>query len=155
MNQPTTNSSPVGLLDTNVFMYAAGQEHPLKEPCTRVMEMVVAYPDRFLADAEVFQEIMHRYRSVRRWSLGRAAFNGFTELMHGRIEPVYAEDVVHAAALADDHPGVSSRDLVHAAVALRLGVSHIISTDTDFDPLPVVTRLAPERIDEWAEALLA
>ena len=50
---------------------------------------------------------------------------------------------------------ISSRDLVHAAVALRLGVSRIISTDADFDRLPVVTRLAPERIDEWAEGLLA
>ena len=75
--------------------------------------------------------------------------------MHGRIEPIYAEDVVDAAALADEHPDISSRDLVHAAVALRLGVSRIISTDADFDRLPVVTRLAPERIDEWAGALLA
>lgn len=75
--------------------------------------------------------------------------------MRGRIEPVYAQDVLDAAVLADDHPNISSRDLVHAAVALRLGVSHIISTDTDFDRLPVVTRLAPERIDEWAVALFA
>lgn len=155
MNQPTTTSDLVGLLDTNIFMYAAGQEHPLKEPCSRVLEMVAVCPDRFLTDAEVFQEIMHRYRSVRRWSLGREAFNEFVELLHGRIEPVYAEDVVHAAILADEHPGISSRDLVHAAVAMRLGVSRIISTDTDFDRLPVVTRLAPERIDEWADALMA
>ena len=75
--------------------------------------------------------------------------------MHGRIEPVYAEDVVHAAILADDHPGINARDLVHAAVALRLGVPRIISTDTDFDHLPVITRLAPERIDEWADVLTA
>lgn len=155
MNQPTTTSNLVGLLDTNIFMYAAGQQHPLRGPCSRVLEMVTVYPDSLLTDAEVFQEIMHRYRSVRRWSLGREAFNEFAELMHGRIEPVYAEDVVHAAVLADDHPNISSRDLVHAAVALRLGVSYIISTDADFDRLPVVTRLAPERIDDWAGVLTA
>ena len=149
------NSDPAVLLDTNVFMYAAGEDHPLREPCVRIVEMVTARPDRFLADAEVFQEIIHRYRSVRRWPLGREVFHDFAEAMHGRIEPVYAEDVIHAAALADDYTDISSRDLVHAAVALRLGVSHIISTDTDFDRLPVITRLAPERVDDWAEALMA
>ena len=143
------------LLDTNVFMYAAGDDHPLRDPCVRIVQMVTAHPDRFMADAEVFQEIIHRYRSVRRWALGREVFHEFAEIMHGRIHPVYAEDVARAAALADDHPDLSSRDLVHAAVALRLGVSHIISTDTDFDRLPVITRLAPERVDDWAGALMA
>ena len=153
MNQAESN--PGAFIDANVPMYAAGQEHPLREPSIRVMQVVTASPDRFLTDAEVFQEIIHRYISVRRWPLGREVFNDFVEAMHGRIEPVYAEDVLHAAVLADDHPDVSSRDLVHAAVALRLGVSRIISTDADFDRLPVITRLAPERIDEWADALLA
>ncbi len=155
MVQPTTTSNPAVLLDTNIFMYAAGEDHPLREPCVRVTQMIIGRPDRFLADSEVLQEILHRYQSVRRWGFGREVFRAFVELLHGRIEPVYAEDVVHAATLADEHPGISSRDLVHAAVALRLGVSHIISTDTDFDRLPVVTRLAPERIDEWADALMA
>ena len=148
-------SKPRAFIDANLPMYAAGEEHPLREPSIRVMQIVTANPDRFLTDAEVFQEIIHRYISVRRWPHGREVFNGFVETMHGRIEPVYAEDVVHAAGLADHHPNVSSRDLVHAAVALRLGASRIISTDTDFDRLPVVTRLAPERVDEWADALLA
>ena len=147
--------NPVALLDTNVFMYSAGEDHPLREPCVRIVEMVTERPDRFLADAEVLQEIIHRYRSVRRWALGREVFNEFAETMHGRIEPVYAEDVVQAAALADDFPDISSRDLVHAAIALRLKVSRIISTDADFDRLPVITRLAPERIDEWGDALMA
>ncbi|MCY4581926.1 MAG: type II toxin-antitoxin system VapC family toxin [Chloroflexi bacterium] len=156
-NQPMNpeGSNPRAFIDANVPMYAAGEEHPLREPSIRVMQIITARPHRFLTDAEVFQEIIHRYVSVRRWPHGRQVFNEFVETMHGRIEPVYAEDVVHAAALADHHGNVSSRDLLHAAVALRLGVSHIISTDTDFDRLPVVTRLAPERIDGWAGALFA
>lgn len=153
MNQAASN--PRAFIDANIPMYAAGEEHSLREPSIRVMQVATVNPDRFLTDAEVFQEIIHRYVSVRRWPHGREVFDGFVEAMHGRIEPVYAEDVVHAAALADEHPGVNSRDLVHAAVALRLGVSRIVSTDTDFDRLPVVTRLAPERIDEWPDALMA
>ena len=153
MNQAA--SSPRAFIDANIPMYAAGEEHSLREPSIRVMQVVAAYPDRFLTDAEVFQEIIHRYVSVRRWPHGREVFNDFVEAMYGRIEPVYAQDVFDAAALADNHPGINARDLVHAAVALRLGVSRIISTDTDFDRLPVVARLAPERVDEWTDALMA
>ncbi len=151
MNQGGSN--PRAFIDANVPMYAAGQEHPLREPSIRVMQVVAANPDRFLTDAEVFQEIIHRYISVRRWPLGREVFNDFAEAMHGRIEPVYAGDVSHATTLADDHPSINARDLVHTAVALRLGVSRIISTDADFDRIPGVTRLAPERIGEWASDL--
>ena len=75
--------------------------------------------------------------------------------MHGRIEPVYAEDVLLAARLADSHQGISARDLVHAAVMQRLGVDRIISVDTDFDRLPNVTRLDPARLEEWADSVWA
>ena len=145
----------MAFIDANVPMYAAGSEHPLRTPCSRVMDVIAAHPGRFITDAEVFQEIIHRYLSERRWPLGRDVFNRFVRVMQRYIEPVYAQDVLDAATLADDHPGINARDLVHAAVALRLGVSRIVSTDTDFDRLPVVTRLAPERIDEWADALMA
>lgn len=146
--------SPAALIDANVPIYASGGQHLFKEPCVQVMQMIVEHPASFVTTSEVVQEILHHYRAQRQWSIMSEMFHEFVEAMHRRIEPVYAEDVVHAAEFADGHPSVSSRDLVHAAVALRLGVSHIISTDTDFDRLPVVTRLAPERIDEWADALL-
>ena len=148
-------SSPRAFIDANIPMYAAGSEHPLRTPCARVMDIVAAHPGRFVTDAEVFQEIIHRYLSERRWPLGREVFNRFVRIMQRYIEPVYTEDVLDAAELADNHPGINARDLVHAAVALRLGISRIISTDTDFDRLPVMTRLAPERIDEWAAELTA
>ena len=153
MNQ--AGSKPGAFIDANIPMYAAGSEHPLRAPCARVMDIIAAHPSRFITDAEVFQEIIHRYLSERRWPLGREVFNRFVRATQRRIEPVYAEDVIHAAALADENPGIYQGNLVHAAVALRLGVSCIISTDTDFDRLPVITRLAPERVDDWAEALMA
>ena len=152
MNQAESN--PRAFIDANVPMYSAGQEHALREPSIRVMQVVAAHPDRFLTDAEVLQEIIHRYISVRRWPLGREVFNDFAEAMHGRIEPIYAEDVSHAATLVDDHPSINARDLLHTAVALRLGVSRIISMDADFDRIPGVTRLSPERISEWASDLM-
>ena len=82
----------------------------------------------------------------------------FAEVMHDRIEPVYARDILEAAELADRHPGVSARDLLHAAsctasalVMYRVGADPIISVDADFDRLPDITRLDPLRVDEWAD----
>ena len=78
---------------------------------------------------------MHRCRASRRWTLGREALQAFADVMHDRIEPVYEEDIILAATLADAHSGASSRDLVHAAVMRRVGSERVISADTDFDDL--------------------
>ena len=86
--------------------------------------------------------------------MGREVVRAFSEAMRGRIEPVHGEDVTLAAELADRHPGVSARDLVHAAVMQRLGVDRIISADTDFDQLEGLDRLDPARIGEWGSSIL-
>lgn len=146
---------PAALVDTNVPMYAAGADHPLKGPCLEVMAMIAAHPRAFLTDAEVLQELIHRYLSVRRWAFGKEVVRDFAGLLEGRIEPVYGDDILEAARLADGYPGVSCRDLVHTATARRIGVSRIISTDEDFDVLPGIERLAPERVGEWGGPLVA
>ena len=142
------------LIDANIPMYAFGGEHALKEPCVHVLELVAERPELFVTNSEVLQEILHRYRAMQHWGLGRGLLSRFAELMRDRIEPVYAEDVQRAAALADSHPEAQARDLVHAAVAQRIGVLYIISADRDFDRIPGVTRLAPDRISEWASDLM-
>ena len=147
--------SPAAFIDANIFIYAAGREHPQKEPCTRVLMMAAEHPLSFVTNSEVVQELVHRYIAQGRWALGREAVHSFAQVMHGRIEPVYAEDVLLAARLADSHPGISARDLVHAAVMQRMGVDWIISVDTDFDRLPNLTRLDPARLEEWADSVLA
>ena len=90
---------------------------------------------------------MHRYVSSGRWALGREALENFAELMHERIEPVSADDILRAGQLADELPGVSARDLVHLMVMRRLNMSRIVTADTDFDRLPEVERLDPADVD--------
>ena len=147
--------SPAAFIDANVPIYASGREHPNKEPCAQVLMMVVERPTLFVTDVEVLQELVHRYIASGRWVLGREVLRGFAEVMHDRIEPVYEEDIRLAAGLADQHPGISARDLVHAAVMQRLGVDWIISLDADFDRLPNVTRLAPVDVGQWSGSVLA
>ena len=141
-------------IDANVPIYAAGRGHRYKEPCVRILMMVAEHPQRFFTDAEVMQELVHRYLASGRWALGREVLESFGELMHDRVEPVYAEDVLRAGTLANDHPGVSARDLVHWAVMQRAGAERIITGDTDFDRLPSVVRLDPVDVDEWGTAVI-
>lgn len=136
-------------IDANVPIYAAGRPHPLKEPCGRILLMAVQHPDAFVTDAEVLQELLHRYLAIRSWPQGRTVLNGFAALMEGRVEPIHAADVVAAGVLAQSHGGLIARDLVHAAVMLRLGVERVVSADAGFDRLPGVQRLDPARFVEW------
>ena len=64
-------------IDANVPMYAAGRPHPLKEPSAAVLEFIALQPERFFTSAEVLQELMYRYLSLRRWAQGREIFLRF------------------------------------------------------------------------------
>ncbi len=143
--------NPAVFIDANIPIYAAGRDHPYKEPCARVLRVLPDDPQSFVTDSEVLQEILHRYLASGRWALGREVVRAFAEAMRGRIVPVHGEDVILAVELADRHPGVSARDLVHTAVMQRVGVSRIISADTDFDRLDGIQRLDPARIEEWGD----
>ena len=136
-------------------MYASGAEHPLKVPCLHVMRMIVDAPDAFLTDAEVLQEILHRYLAIRRWVLGTIALRHFSTVMAGRIEPIYAVDVEVAGALASVSQHLQARDLIHLAVMRRLGVTRIVSADRGFDGVKGIERLDPMRIEEWRASVTA
>ena len=123
--------------------------------CARILRVAAGNPRLFVTDSEVLQEMMHRYLALGLWELGREVLRAFAEIMHGRIEPVHAEDVLSASEIADRHTGVSTRDLVHAAVMRRLGASRIISADKDFDLLEDLDRLDPARLGEWKPTIPA
>ena len=147
--------SPAAFIDANLPIYAAGREHPYKEPCTRVLSLAADRPEAFVTNAEVLQELLHRYLAAGRWTLGSEVVSSFAELMSGRIEPVYPQDVLLAAEMASGHQGVSARDLVHAAVMRRLNLSRIISADGDFDRVAGIERLDPLRLADWQSNVLS
>ena len=130
-------------IDANVPIYAAGRDHPYREPCIQVLAAVNENPDGFVTDAEVFQEIMHHYRRTRRWDVGQIVVGSFASMMHGRVSPVTIDDALAAVHLANEHQGLSTRDLLHLAVMHRLGVARIVTADTDFDMVPGIVRLDP------------
>jgi predicted nucleic acid-binding protein len=141
-------------LDANIPIYAAGRDHPLKQPCAQILVLAAQYPQAFLTDAEVLQEILHRYLSVRLWEQGRQVLRDFVDLMGNRVQAVMARDVEYAARLADEVAGLSARDFVHAAVIARLGVRQIITADRGFDRLSAVQRLDPAAVNLWRNRVL-
>ena len=58
------------LVDSNVPMYLVGAEHPHKTDAQRLLERLTMDKRRLVSDAEVLQEILHRYvlRSARKRS---------------------------------------------------------------------------------------
>jgi predicted nucleic acid-binding protein len=142
-------------IDTNVVIYAAGRPHPLKGPCQEILQLLEDHPEAFMTSVEILQELLHRFISLKLWhDGGRSAFAAFSALVRERVESINERDVTVAATLADSHPDLSARDLLHIAVMKRLGLTHIISVDTDFDAVPEITRLDPVKVSDWRRSLL-
>ena len=67
-------------------------------------------------DAEVLQEILHRYTALKRWEEGRLVYDSARTLFPD-VLPVTAKVVMdQARRLLDGHPDIGARDAVHAAV---------------------------------------
>lgn len=121
---------------TAIRAYTRGQE---LLPYGRLT--VVEGRDRLVTSAEVFQEIVHRYTSVRRLPALEAAW----ELLHDgtdEVFPIEYEDIDRSRVVLEANPGLSARDALHVAIMKRYGVTRILSFDTGFDKVEGIVRLA-------------
>jgi predicted nucleic acid-binding protein len=130
------------LVDANIMMYAAGAEHPNKTPSVSFLEQVATKQVDAAIDAETLQEILHRYRSIRRWDDGKIVFD-MTRQIFEAVIPISAEVVDRARVLLESYPGLMARDALHAAVAEINAMSSICSFDRDFDQISGIRRLEP------------
>jgi len=128
-------------VDSNVPMYLVGGPHPHKADARRLLEKFVTERERLVTDAEVLQEILHRYVAIGRKDAIQPAFdallNAVDELF--QIDESAAErakEIVLGAAR------MSARDAIHLANMEEHGVSQIFSFDTGFDGFPGVTRVS-------------
>ncbi len=114
-------------VDTNVFMYAVGREHPLRVPAREFFEQSARDKDRLVTSAEVMQELLHAYLPVGRV----ATLDSALTLIHALAEvwAVESADVAHARILHNRHPGLGARDLLHLACCQRRGVSRVMTFD--------------------------
>lgn len=113
-------------VDTNVFMYAVGGPHPLRDEARRFFH---AQPGSALVtSAEVLQELLHAYLPVGRLDSLDAALELATSRT-AEIWPVEAADVQLARDLAPRYPDLSARDLMHVACCTRRSVDRVRTYD--------------------------
>lgn len=130
------------LVDTNVFVYARGRDHPSREPCRAVLRSAADAIITLEASVEVVQEFAHL---LLRRAVGRAAAMGEVDEVRRqcRVHPFDMEVLDGAMSLLRRHPELGVRDAVHAATAIRVGIAQIISADQVFDLLTEIVRVDP------------
>lgn len=127
-------------IDSNVPMYVAGRDHPLREPARRFLERVRRGEVAACTSTEVLQEILFRYAGLRRLDLARQVYDLFVQLCPV-VFPVTLADTDRARDLLTSVRGISARDAVHAAVMLNHDVTAIATFDAGFDDIPRVERV--------------
>lgn len=104
-------------VDTNVWMYAVGRPHPLREEARSLLRRALEQGHHLFTSAEVLQELLHAYVPVGREATLAAALELATA--SADVVPLEHDDVILATRLHVEHSGLGARDLVHLAVAMR------------------------------------
>jgi uncharacterized protein len=127
-------------IDSNIPMYLAGAPHPLKAEAQILLERVAASKERAVTDAEVLQEILHRYASLER----RPSIQPALQAVLDNVDDVFSiekRDAMRAAEILQHPSHLSARDALHIAIMERHGIQRIMSFDRDFDRWPGITRI--------------
>lgn len=119
-------------VDSNVPMYLVGADHPNKAIARTALERLIADGDSLVTDAEVMQEILHRYVAISRPDAIAPAMEALLGVVDV-VYPVDADDVLAASRLLQRRHGLSARDALHVAIMRRHGVDEILTFDAGFD----------------------
>lgn len=128
-------------VDANVPMYLIGADHPHKTDAQRLLERAVSDQEPLVTDAEVFQEILHRYTAIDRRDAIEPAFTLLRSLVTD-VFPIDAAIVERAKTLVLGQTDLSARDAIHIATMAAQGVERILSFDAGFDRIPGIERIA-------------
>lgn len=127
-------------VDSNVPMYIVGTPHSNKDRVDALLEQLRADGEELVTDAEVYQEILHRYTSVRMPHLVDEAFRSLDDIVSevytvGRHDMDTARDLLRAVS------GISARDALHVAIMRREGITRVFSFDNGLDACPGIERI--------------
>ena len=127
-------------IDSNIPMYLVGAPHPNKVDAQRLVEAAIARGERLVTDAEVLQEILHRYVAIDRREAIQPAFDALRGIVD-EVFPVDVEAVESAKIILHGKPRLSARDAIHLATMQQHDAMEIMSFDAGFDGYPGVTRV--------------
>ncbi len=128
-------------IDSNMPMYLVGAPHPHKADAQRLVEQLVSNRERLVTDAEVLQEILHRYVAINRRDAIQPAFDALLGIAD-QVLSVDAAAAYRAKDILMSHQQMSARDALHLAVMEQHGIERILSFDSGFDGFPGISRLS-------------
>lgn len=122
-------------------MYLVGKPHPHKADAQRLLEKLISDRERLITDAEVLQEILHRYVAIHRRDAIQPAFDALLGIAD-QVLPVDAAAASRAKDIVLGHKQLSARDALHLAIMEQHGIERVLSFDAGFDGFPGITRLS-------------
>ena len=121
-------------------MYLIGAAHPHKTDAQILLERLIGAGQRLVTDAEVLQEILHRYTAINKRDAIRPAFQVTFDIID-EIFSIGKPEVLRASEIVQNRAATSARDAVHISVMERHGIRSILSFDCDFDRWPGLERI--------------
>lgn len=121
-------------------MYLVGAAHPNKDAARQLLEQCIVRGERLVADAEVLQEILHRYVAINRRDAIQPAFDALLKVVD-HVYPIEPVDIERAKSLLFGLTPLSARDAVHLAIMRRYDIERILSFDAGFDRVTGIERL--------------
>ena len=115
-------------VDANVFIYFVGADHALKTEARAFLYRSQQRDRRLVTSAEVLQELLNFYLKSYRPSALDDAFT-LAEACIDEVWAVEEADVLTARHLANNHPGLEARDLVHLACCIRREPDDLMTFD--------------------------
>jgi predicted nucleic acid-binding protein len=129
------------LIDSNIPMYLVGASHPHKNDARQLLETLISERRRLVTDAEVLQEILHRYVALNRHDAIQPAFDALLGIVD-QVLDINRAVTERAKEILFGHRQLSARDAIHLAVMQQHGIEHILTFDSGFDGFPGITRLS-------------
>jgi len=127
-------------VDSNIPMYLIGAAHPKKTEAQILLERLIAAGERMVTDAEVLQEILHRYTAIDRREAIAPAMQLTLDIVD-EVFPIEKADVMRAGEITQNRALLSARDAIHIAIMERQAIRSILSFDSDFDRWPGLRRV--------------
>jgi len=106
-------------------MYLFGASHPQKADARRLLENLITDRQRLVTDAEVLQEILHRYAAINRRDAIQPAFSALL----GIVDQLLAVDLAtaeRAKEIVMGHRQVSARNAAHLEVMEQHGIERVL-----------------------------
>lgn len=131
------------VLDTTVLVYAKGADHPLRDPCRRLIDAIAQGELDATTTVEVIQEFVHVRAQRRERSDAVELGCDYADLL-APLLAVEDEQLRRGLSLFEHTEPLGAFDAVLAATALDAGATALVSADGAFAHVAGLHHVVPD-----------